>query len=173
MLRSITSSTIRTIGNLMDRSPATSPKDDLAFLRTLAEAGRDVPLVCGPYFLVAGCVFALASFAAFGLTLRPAPPVALTGIWLAAGVIYAILVSRLNRRAAVVAGTTATINHAISTVWMGLGWGIAAMFAGSMILAWRFDNALVWAAFPRPCWPSMRQAGRQPPSSRARAGSSW
>lgn len=132
----------------MNRSQTSSPNDDLAFLRALAEAGRDVPLVCGPYFLVAGCVFALASFAAFGVSLSPAPPVAITGVWLGASVIYAILIARLNRRAAMVAGATATINQAVSTVWMGLGWGIAAMFAGSAILAWRFDNALVWAAFP-------------------------
>jgi hypothetical protein len=132
----------------MNRSPTDSPTDDIAFLRALAEAGRDVPLVCGPYFLMAGCVFSLASFAAFGVTLSAAPPAAITGIWLGAGVIYAILASHLNRRTVTVAGATATINQAISTIWMGLGWGIAAMFAGSAILAWRFDNALIWAAFP-------------------------
>jgi len=132
----------------MDRSLHALEKDDIAFLRALAEAGRDVPLVCGAYFLAAGCVFGLASFLAWAVSLYPVSPTAITGIWLGAGLIYALLVSLLNRRAEVVAGATATINQAVATVWMGLSWGIAAMFASSAILAWRFGSSLIWAAFP-------------------------
>lgn len=134
----------------MEIPQKTSPSDDLAFLRALAEAGRDVPLTCGPYFLAAGLVFGAASFVAWGISQAPThfAATAIQLVWMIAGLSYVPIVWVLNRRADVVAGSTATINRAVSTIWTGLSWGIATMFVCSMILCWRYDSPMIWAAFP-------------------------
>jgi hypothetical protein len=43
----------------MSNSP--SPSEDLSFLRSLAESGRDAPLMAGPYLIAGGGWFAAAS----------------------------------------------------------------------------------------------------------------
>ncbi|MBB2203876.1 hypothetical protein [Gluconacetobacter takamatsuzukensis] len=128
----------------------TSLHDDLTFLRALAEAGRDAPLTSGPYFLSAGLLFGLASFAAWPVATGRTglPPQAQLWVWLAAMVVYLPVVWFLNRAQPGRPGSVALVNRAVGMMWSGLGTGIGVMFLAGIILAWRCGTPIVWAMFP-------------------------
>lgn len=128
----------------------TSPHDDLAFLRALAEAGRNTPLTCGPYFLASGLVFSTTSFLTWGLSLSGTPLAqrAILWTWITATIVWMPILWWLQRRAPNVAGATATVNHAIATVWTGLGQAMGVLFLCCLILTWRFETPLLWTVLP-------------------------
>lgn len=134
----------------MKTSDTVSVHDDLVFLRTLAEAGRNPRLVCGPYFLAAGLIYSITSFLTWGLSVI-GTPLALRAIlwaWIASTVAWIPVTWWLQRREANVAGVTATINRSIAIVWGGLSQAIGTIFLCCIIIAWRFETSLPWAVFP-------------------------
>ncbi|GAA4500764.1 hypothetical protein [Gluconacetobacter tumulicola] len=128
----------------------TSLHDDLTFLRGLAEAGRNAPLTSGPYFLSAGLLFGLTSFAAWAIATGRTvlPPQAQVWVWLAAMVAYLPVIWFLNRALPGRPGSVVMVNRAIGMMWSGLGTGIGVMFVAGMILAWRCGTPIVWVMFP-------------------------
>ena len=117
--------------------PSAQPADDLAFLRGLAEAGRDAPFAGGDYLITGGGWFALASLVVwcgaqglFGLSL---PSVHL--VWLIAAVGFAASLAYLLRRDRGLPETTT--NRALGAVWSAIGWGIFTFWLGSVVLAQR------------------------------------
>ena len=128
----------------------TTTADDLAFLRALAESGRNTPLACGAPILAAGIVFSLTSLAAWGMTLAPQhfASNAVTWLWLAAGLAYTLVLVVMKRNRVALDGVATTVNRAVNSVWTGLGWGVAVMFACVWIVSARFGQPVIWAAFP-------------------------
>ncbi|MFM7626695.1 MAG: hypothetical protein ACKO7G_09560, partial [Gammaproteobacteria bacterium] len=117
--------------------PSVQPAEDLAFLRDLAESGRDAPFGGGDYLIVGGGWFARASLIVwagaqglFGLSLPSAHLV-----WLIAAVGSAGSLVYLIRRDRGLPQTTT--NRALGAVWSALGWGIFAFWLGSFVLAER------------------------------------
>ncbi|MFM7707279.1 MAG: hypothetical protein ACKO9D_04540, partial [Gammaproteobacteria bacterium] len=117
--------------------PSVQPAEDLAFLRDLAESGRDAPFGGGDYLIAGGGWFALASLVVwagaqglFGLSLPSAHLV-----WLIAAVGSAGSLVYLIRRDRGLPQTTT--NRALGAVWSALGWGIFAFWLGSFVLAER------------------------------------
>ncbi|GAN67746.1 hypothetical protein [Acetobacter orleanensis] len=125
-------------------------RDDLAFLRTLAEAGRHPQLTCGPYFLAAGLVYAVASFLTWGLSLvgTPLATRAILWTWIASTIAWGPILWWLSRCETHIAGATATINHAISTVWTGMGQAMGVLFLCCAILTWRLETPVPWTVLP-------------------------
>lgn len=122
---------------------ATTPQDDLSFLRSLAEAGRDAPLQAGPYLVAGGSWFAGASLLlglqALGVLALPAT--ATWWVWLVAMVGFSATLFLLIRRDSQhVANTT---NAAIGAAWSAAGWGIFAFFVAVYIVAARTDSYAV------------------------------
>jgi len=116
-------------------APAPQPADDLAFLRGLAESGRDAPFGGGDYLIAGGGWFALASLIVwfgsqglFGLSLPSAH-----AAWLVAAIGFAGSLAYLIRRDRGLPGTTT--NRALGAVWTAVGWGIFAFGLGSFVLA--------------------------------------
>lgn len=121
------------------RPAASSPTsaEDLAFLRELAESGRDAPFGGGDYLIAGGGWFALASFVVwlgaqglFGLSLPAAH-----AVWLVAALGFAATLVYLLRRDRGLPETTT--NRALGAVWSAIGWGIFAFWLGSVVLAQR------------------------------------
>ena len=117
--------------------PSVQPAEDLAFLRDLAEAGRDAPFAGGDYLVAGGGWFALASLVVwfgsqglFGLSLPSAHLV-----WLFAAVGFAGSLVYLVRRDRGLPETTT--NRALGAVWSAIGWGIFAFWLGSFVLTQR------------------------------------
>ena len=116
---------------------------DLAYLRQLATAGQDTPLMAGPYLVVGGGWFAAASLVQWvvvrdllGLTQQTA-----TLAWLLAAVGFAISLVFLVRRDR--AKVESSRNLAINSVWTGIGYSIFAVWLGVTIMAYRHDNYFV------------------------------
>jgi hypothetical protein len=122
---------------------ATTPQDDLSFLRSLAVAGRDAPLQAGPYLVAGGGWFAMASLLlglqALGVLALPAA--AMWSVWLVAMVGFSATLFLLIRHDSQrVANTT---NAVIGAAWSAAGWGIFAFFVAVYIVAARTDSYAV------------------------------
>ena len=122
---------------------ATTPQDDLSFLRSLAVAGRDAPLQAGPYLVAGGGWFAMASLLlglqALGVLALPAA--AMWSVWLVATVGFSATLFLLIRHDSQrVANTT---NVVIGAAWSAAGWGIFAFFVAVYIVAARTDSYAV------------------------------
>ncbi|MFT9400580.1 hypothetical protein [Acetobacter sp.] len=124
-------------------------QQDINFLRTLAEAGQNMPLTCGPYLIVAGLVFSGASVLAWAATHNALglTPHAIVWIFAAAMAVHLgamwLLSSRLQQH-----GAASASNRTLKWVWSGLGSCIATVFLAAVILTWKFQNPLAWALFP-------------------------
>lgn len=118
-------------------APASSPADDLAFLRALAESARDVPFSGGDYFIAGGAWFALASLVVwfgsqglFGLSLPSAHlAFGIGGLGFAATLTYLL---RRDRGQVETAG-----NRALGVAWTAIGWSIFAFVIGVALIAYR------------------------------------
>ena len=120
--------------------PTASPAhavEDLAFLRDLAESGRDAPFGGGDYLIAGGGWFALASLiiwagaqGLFGLSL-PSAHLA----WVIAAVGFAVHLALLIRRDHALPETT--LNRALGSVWSAIGFGIFAFGLGAFLLSLR------------------------------------
>lgn len=119
-------------------TPEASPSPDLAYLRSLAEAGRDAPLIAGPYLMAGGGWFAAASVA---IGLADVGVIALTHeqvmlpSMLAAAVGFAASLALLQRRDAARAETNT--NRAVGAAWTAAGIGIFLYFVALQLVAWR------------------------------------
>jgi hypothetical protein len=117
--------------------PSSKAAEDLAFLRDLAEAGRNAPFGGGDYLIAAGGWFVLASVVAwlgaqgvFG----PVLPLAnfafpICGLGFAATLAY--LLRRDRGRVETAA------NRALGMAWAAIGSSILAFCAGAVVMAYR------------------------------------
>lgn len=111
---------------------------DLAYLRSLAEAGMDAPLTAGPYLLAGGGWFAAASVA---IGLADVGVIALAREWvigpamIAAAIGFAASLALLLRRDAARAETIT--NRAVGAAWTAAGIGIFLYFVALQVVAWR------------------------------------
>ncbi|MEY4267839.1 MAG: hypothetical protein RIS90_2374 [Pseudomonadota bacterium] len=119
------------------QTSAASSHQDLAFLRALAEAGKNAPLTSGPYLVTGGGWFALASLL-IGLADMgwiPFKPAQLWPAMLGAMVGFAITMFVLHRRdAGRIANDT---NRLMGEAWSAAGLGIFLFFVAVYIAAAR------------------------------------
>jgi hypothetical protein len=101
--------------------PSPSPRDQIAFLRSLAVAGQETPLSSGPYLIAGGHWFGFASLVHWtvAIGLLALPPRAYGLIWIVAAVGFGATLFALVRRDAhrVESGS----NRALNTVWSAVG----------------------------------------------------
>ncbi len=119
-------------------TPASASVNDLAFLRSLAEAGRDAPLSAGPYlvfgggwFAVASIVIGLADLALIPFTRNEVMPACMLGALVGFGITLAVLVRRDARKA------ETNTNKAVGAAWTAAGFGIFFYFLAIQIASWR------------------------------------
>jgi hypothetical protein len=108
-------------------------RDDISFLRALAEDGRDAPLNSGPSLFSAGMIFGLASAVAVwgGFTGRITDEWAYPALFLGAGVLHAAVMWRIRRGREAWVGAGSRANVATNIAWTGVGF---AIFAASLAL---------------------------------------
>ena len=119
--------------------PPSAPVD-LSYLRTLADAGRDAPLMAGPYLTAGGGWFGAASLAQWpalrdllGLDAQHA-----VLAWLLGTAGFAITLAVLIRRDR---GKSENYsNRAINSVWMGIGYASLAFWIGVAVMAYQRDD---------------------------------
>ena len=125
-------------------------RDDLAFMRALAQEGRRAPLLSGGALLWAGMIYATASVAAWAVAAQvvAAPQWWQGAVWLVATAVYMPVLFTVVRANKVKPGSTALTNRAVSLGWSAGGWVIFAMFAACFAASWRLQSAAVWTLFP-------------------------
>jgi hypothetical protein len=111
-------------------------RDDVAFMRALAEDGRNAPLMGGSILVTAGSVFAPASLAHWAVASGRLDfgPATLSVIWLAAVVVFLAVLFANKGRLARRAGGASGANRATGAVWTGVGFASFALW-GAFLLA--------------------------------------
>jgi hypothetical protein len=125
-------------------------RDDIAFMRALAEEGRSPPVLGGVTLLAAGTTFALASLAQWAVQtgIIAASPLAYSMIWAASLVVFVCILMALKPRLNAMPGARAPSNRAVSMAWSGVGWGIFAMFVSMAVICWRDHSTMVLMLAP-------------------------
>ena len=119
-------------------------RDDVAFMRALAEEGRNTPLMGGSILVTAGAVFAPASLAHWGVVSgrMPLDPSAVGVIWIAAFLVFMAALFSLKARIGARLGSAAGTNRAAGAVWAGVGIASFALWGAFMVASIRTEQ---WA----------------------------
>ena len=114
-------------------------KDDLAYLRALAEEGRDGGERGGAIGMAAGVIFAACSVVQWAeLTGRISGMVS-NGAWIVGVVLFFIALVVLKARMGAPAGRS----RAFGVAWQGVGWAIFTLFVALAAATWRTQSPLL------------------------------
>lgn len=134
----------------MTRDQLHSVQDDIAFMRNLANEGRHAPLLAGPILVAAAIIFGIANVGQWAILTGLAGVSASASIWLwiASGVVFAIvltwLISRMKRKP----GVGSTGNRAVGAAWSGVGFGIFATWLALMAIGLKSGNWDIMQVMP-------------------------
>jgi hypothetical protein len=130
-------------------------RDDLAFMRALAQEGRRAPLLIGHNLMVGGLVYGticvvcwlLATHLvvlpwSWGTHWSPAIWIATTPIYVA--YCYVRRTQWRNRRP----GATALTNRAVHAAFRGIGYALLTLLAAAVIAAYQMKTMAAFALFP-------------------------
>lgn len=110
-------------------------KDDVSFLRNLAEAGQDAPLAMGPYLIAGGGWFGVASLVIGLIESRIIPGnaslMATVGLGGLLGFFLTLFLLLRRDRGQV----QNLINETLSATWSAMGWGIFLFFVAITLAA--------------------------------------
>lgn len=125
-------------------------RDDIAFMRALAEEGRQAPMLGGGVLVAAGATFGLASLVQWATTtgLLVVSPWAPLVIWLGAAAVFGIAARTVIRRSQGKAGAQASVNRATGAAWSAVGWTIFVIWIALMAMGFRTKNWAVMEVFP-------------------------
>lgn len=125
-------------------------KDDIAFMKALAQEGSSVPLLFGGNMVAAGLIFGLAAFGHWLIItgVLALPEWALLLNWLSAAAVFGVICTLLVRRARGRPGYSSGANRATGSAWSGVGLAIFAMWMGTMAYAYRTGHWEVMNVFP-------------------------
>ena len=133
---------------------AQSVREDIAFLRTLAEQGASGPLAGGSILLATGLIYAAASVAVWYVTTHM-PSEAGRWMWPIWGsamtsqaVTMTIIILRLKGRGRGLVAANNRSNRAFAMIWNGVGCAIMACLASFLLTAWQAHLPQVFAGFP-------------------------
>ncbi len=119
----------------MNANPAPNP-DDLAYLRGLADEGRNAPPLNGPILIAASLIFGAgaAGHGAIQSGLLALDPIAILWVWLAASAAFGLALYVLLRRMKSKPGYNHIRNEAVGAAWSGAGFMIFSIWLGLMAM---------------------------------------
>ena len=112
---------------------------DIAFMRTLAEEGRNGPVGGGAILVLFGGVYAAASLStayAIGTGLAPRAPLFFPIVWFGASVLAAIGLTLLKLSQPKKSGSS----RAAGLAWVAAGWTICAIIVSLTLIGARTGN---------------------------------
>jgi hypothetical protein len=140
---------------------ADSLRDDISYIRSMAEQGRRGPILGGAFLAAAGLTYGGAAVLQWLVQTRAASlPISIPQIWIGASVLFAlvwlVLFFRLRGSGAQAPGAT---QFAFGMAWSGCGLGILAMLGALSIAGARMNvpqlmeaNGFVAFAFYGTAW---------------------
>lgn len=130
---------------------------DIAYVRALAEEGRNAPPLSGPFMVAAALIFGAASLGQWAIQsgLIDITPWAQLWIWLAAGAAFVVALAVLIRNVRRKTGAETVRNQAVSVAWTGVGFLIFTVWLSMMAVgfstgdwsAMKLMPSLVFAAY--------------------------
>jgi len=134
----------------MTRDQIQSVHDDIAYMKALAQEGRQAPLLGGSVLIAAGLVFGLASIIHYGIDsgIIALPPVAYAVLWGAAMLIFFAVLTIQSRRFGSRPGAQSAANRAAGAGWMGVGLGIFVMSLSMAVIGWKVKSEIPAMIFP-------------------------
>lgn len=154
----------------MTHEPSTTTAADIAFVRDLAQQGRNTAPLNGPFLIAASLIFGAANVGQWALLTEAvsASPWAPLWLWIAAGIVFALALVVLIRRQANKPGANTLVNKAIGASWTAVGFGIFATWlafiaigltSGNWTLMWAMPS-LVFAAYGSAWFVAGEMTGR-------------
>ncbi len=134
----------------MTRDQVQSVHDDIAYMKALAQEGRQAPLLAGPIMVAAAIVFGLASIGQWALAsgLVELSPWAPLWLWVAAAIIFTLdLIFLLNRMKAK-PGYSSVGNQAVGAAWTGVGLGIFVTWLALMVIGFKTGDWFLMNLMP-------------------------
>lgn len=134
----------------MTQDDIRSMKDEIAYIKALAEEGRRTPVLGGGILIAAGLIFGLASAVHWLIDAEvlALPPTAYAFLWLGAMAAFFACLFLLIGRNKGRPGAGSLVNQAVGAGWMGVGLGIFVMSLSIAVVSWRVDSALLTLIFP-------------------------
>lgn len=126
-------------------------KDDIAFMRALAQEGSTTPLLFGGVMVAAGLIFGLASVLHWLMasgTLAVPSEWFLMANWVGSGIAFGVAMNFLLKRAKSRPGYNGSVNKATGAAWSGVGFAIFASWAGMVALGLTTGDWAVMNLFP-------------------------
>lgn len=125
-------------------------KDDIAFMRALAQEGSSAPLLGGSILVAAGLIFGAASVVHWTVItgILAVSPWAFPIIWFGAMALFMVSLAVLNRRMRGRSGASSPGNRASGVAWASVGWSILAIGLSLMIIAIRVRSEIPMLVFP-------------------------
>lgn len=125
---------------------------DLAYARTLAEEGRQAPLIGGSYLVLFGVLLTAAYGAHYAVLASIIPNLAIGAIWMGFGILAFLGSFLIGSRIRSKPGGTSMANKADRRVWQGVAIAILCVVAGTVIRGIVTDsmtatNAIMAAGF--------------------------
>ena len=134
----------------MSNTDLNTVRDDISYVRGLAEAGGKGPLLGGPVLIAAALIFGAANFGQYllGTGAISADPYAPLWLWIGAGVLFAIALTLIIRRMDANGAARTTANQAVGAAWSGVGFGIFAVWLGLMAVGFSTGQWQIMVAMP-------------------------
>lgn len=126
-------------------------KDDIAFMRALAQEGSSAPLLGGSILVAAGFYFGVASLVHWALltgVLVMTTPWIQPVIWFGALAAFLITLTVIRARMKGRPGAATPGNRATGTAWASVGWTIFAIGMSLMVISVRNHDQAPMMAFP-------------------------
>jgi len=114
-------------------------RDDLAYLRALAEDGRGGAERGGAIGLAAGLIFATCSVVQWAGLVGLVGGAITNGTWMVGMLAFFAVLFVVKRRTGPLSGR----GRPASVAWMGVGWAIFALFAALAVATWRTQSPLL------------------------------
>ncbi|PZO05503.1 MAG: hypothetical protein DCF28_03565 [Alphaproteobacteria bacterium] len=132
----------------MTQDPTSTAAADIAFIRDLAEQGRNTAPLNGPFLIAAAVIFGIANLGQWALATGQVDvsPWAPLWLWVGAGAVFGLSLFVLTRRHDTKPGANTLVNKAIGASWTAVGFGIFAAWLAFMGVGFKTgDWAIMWA----------------------------
>lgn len=118
------------------------PAADIAWMRRVAEEGRQAPMQGASILFGAGLIYGLGSLGHWAVASGMAGlgMEAVNYIWLGATLLFFLLLVTVLTRLKRDRGVVTSANLASGTAWASVGWGIFALAVSMAVLTWRLGG---------------------------------
>ncbi|MBF0666156.1 MAG: hypothetical protein IR159_11575 [Brevundimonas sp.] len=118
------------------------PAADIAWMRRVAEEGRQAPMQGASILFGAGLIYGAGSVGHWAVAsgLVELGGDAINYIWLAATLLFFLLLVTVLTRLKQNRGVVTSANLASGTAWASVGWGIFALAVSMFALSWRMGG---------------------------------